>query len=82
MRTTLTLADDVVAQVDKVRRQRRARFKDVVNEALRVGLRELGTSTRKGTAFHTTAVDLGPCLVGSVDDISEALSIAEGDTYT
>lgn len=81
MRTTLTLADDVAVQLERLRRSRRAPFKEVVNEALREGLKQLAAPKRPRKAFHTATVDLGRCLIGSVDDVSEALAIAEGDAY-
>jgi len=40
MRTTLTLDDDVTVQLERLRRARDASLKDLVNEALRRGLRE------------------------------------------
>lgn len=41
MRTTLTLDDDVAVQVGRLRRERDASLKDVVNESLRRGLEEM-----------------------------------------
>jgi hypothetical protein len=38
MRTTLTLDDDVAVQLERLRRARDANLKDLVNEALRLGL--------------------------------------------
>ena len=36
MRTTLTIDDDVAAELERVRQARDAKFKDLVNEALRL----------------------------------------------
>ena len=49
MRTTLTIDPDVAAELEQTRRTRNARFKDIVNEALRRGLREINSvpKTRK-----------------------------------
>lgn len=38
MRTTLTLDDDVAARLDRYQHERRATFKQAVNEVLRQGL--------------------------------------------
>ena len=31
--------------------------------------------------FRTRSVDLGRCLLGSVDNVAEVLAVAEGDSY-
>ncbi len=41
MRTTLTLDDDLAARLKQRSREQDRRFKDVVNEAIRVGLATL-----------------------------------------
>jgi hypothetical protein len=81
MRTTLTIADDVAAELDRVRSQRKARLKDVVNEALREGLKHLSARKPSRAPFQTGSVSLGRCLVGSIDDVAEALAVAEGDDF-
>jgi hypothetical protein len=81
MRTTLTLDDDVAAALDRLRKARRGSFRDLVNEALRAGLKSLTTPPRKRTRFRTRSVDLGRCLLGNVDDVAEILAVAEGDSY-
>lgn len=81
MRTTLTLDDDVAARLrGAVRKERRA-LKDVVNEALRRGLEgiERPPSTRR--RFRTKGFDLGPSLEGSLDNVEEVLSRAEGEDH-
>jgi hypothetical protein len=81
MRTTLTLDDDVAALVRRLRQERRLGLKEVVNEALRRGLREMVEAPRRRALYRTRAVQLGRCLVGSIDDVSEALAAAEGEEY-
>ena len=81
MRTTLTLDDDVAAALDRLRKSRRASFRDLVNEALREGLRTLTTPPRKRTRFRTRTVNLGRCLLGNVDNVAEVLAVAEDDSY-
>lgn len=81
MRTTLTLDDDVAAKLEKLRVARRQSFKDLVNEALRRGLSELSARPKKREAFRTRSASLGRCLVGNVDNVSDALAFAEGETF-
>jgi hypothetical protein len=81
MRTTLTLDDDVAALLEKMRRAKRLPFKQIVNEALRVGLRQITTPGPRLRRFETRSVDLGRCLIGSLDDVPEALATAEGEAF-
>jgi Ribbon-helix-helix protein, copG family len=81
MRTTLTLDDDIAAVLDQLRRQRRASLKDLVNEALREGLKRMRTPSERGEAFRTGAVSLGALRIGSIDNIAEALAVAEGEAF-
>jgi hypothetical protein len=81
MRTTLTLDDDVAAALERLRKARRGSFRDLVNEALREGLKSLAGPPRKRTSFRTRAVDLGRCLSGNVDNVAEVLAVAEDDSY-
>ena len=81
MRTTLTLDDDVAAALDRLRRARRQTLRSLANEVLREGLRHLTARPKRRAPFETRSVDLGRCLLGSVDDVAEALAVAEGDTY-
>ena len=81
MRTTLTLDDDVAAMIERLRKTRRQSLKAVVNEALRQGLRQATTDQRRPPAFRTRSVDLGRCLLGTVDDVAEVLAVAEGESF-
>lgn len=81
MRTTLTLDDDVAAALERLRRTRRGSFRDLVNEALREGLKGLTARPRKRPRFRTGVVDLGRCRFGNVDNVAEVLAVAEGDSY-
>ena len=77
MRTTLTLDDDVAAALDRLRKTRRGSFRDLVNEALREGLRSLTAPPRRRMRFRTRVVDLGRCRLGNVDNVAEVLAVAE-----
>jgi metal-responsive CopG/Arc/MetJ family transcriptional regulator len=79
MRITLTLDDDVAATLDRLRRSRRVGLKQLINEALRRGLKEMGK--RRGEPVRTEAVALGRLRVASIDNISETLAIVEGDGF-
>lgn len=81
MRTTLTLDDDVARLLEQVRRKRGGTLKQVVNEALREGLTRLASPRRPQKRHRTKPVSLGRCLVGNVDDVAEALAVAEGDDF-
>jgi len=81
MRTTLSLDDDVAALLERIRKTRNISFKALVNEALRQGLRETIHPSQPAEAYHTKSVSLGRCLVGNLDDISEAIALAEGEDF-
>ena len=81
VRTTVTLDDDVAVELERLQKARDASFKDVINETLRSGLRVSDTPARKRKPFRTRAVDLGPLLIPSIDDVSGALALAEGEDY-
>lgn len=81
MRTTLTLDPDVAALAQHMQRTRGGSFKAIVNEALRRGLRGMSTATGRLETYSTPSVDLGRCLVGSLDDVAEVLAVAEGEGF-
>lgn len=82
MRTTLTLDDDVAIKIEEARERRNATLKEVVNEALRVGLRELERPEgRDEEPYRTPCVSLGGCRLPDVDDVAGALALAEGQGF-
>ena len=80
MRTTLTLDDDVAALLERTQEARGASFKEVANEALRLGLRQMSAPRGERRAYRTPGVSLGRCLIGSIDDVAEVLAIAENES--
>lgn len=81
MRTTLTLDDDVAAQLEQLRVQQQRPFKQLVNEALRAGLLALERPERPRRGPFTAPVDLGRPRLPDLDDVSEALAVLEGDDH-
>jgi len=80
-RTTLTLDDDVAATLERLRRNHRISLKRLINEALRRGLDDMGRRRRPREVIHTRAVALGRVRIASIDNIGEALAIAEGEGF-
>jgi len=81
MRTTLTIDDDVAAAIERLRRSRDASLKDVINEALRRGIKAMSTPAKQRERFRTRSVPLGTLQVPSLDNIAEVLAIAEGEAF-
>ena len=81
MRTTITLDQDVAVVIERLRRSRNEALKDVINEALREGLKRLDAPRDKRPPVRTRSVDLGRCRLDNVDDVAEALAIAESESF-
>ncbi len=81
MRTTLTLEDDVAALIQRLVERRKTSLKAVVNEALRAGIKQIEAPSRPQRRRRTTVVSLGSCLPGNLDDVAEALALAEGENF-
>lgn len=81
MRTTLTIDDDVAAVLERLRRERDGNLRDVVNEALRRGLREMTAPAKPRKQFRTRSVDLGTPRLPNIDNVAEVLAIIEGEFY-
>jgi|KBSMisStandDraft_5_1062788.scaffolds.fasta_scaffold1123391_2 hypothetical protein len=76
MRTTLTLDDDNAVRLERLRKECDLGLKEIVNEAIRLGLNEMAQPTRKRQPFRTRAVSMGPLLFPTV---KEALRVLEED---
>lgn len=81
MRTTLTIDEDVAVQLRRLRQGQNRGLKQIVNEALRRGLKQMTEAEKPHGRHETTSVSLGRCLIGSIDDVAEALAIAEGERF-
>ena len=81
MRTTITLEDDVAASLKRLEKRRGVKFKALVNQVLREGLKCMIAPPKKRSAFRTHSVDLGQCRAANVDNVAEVLAIAEGESF-
>jgi hypothetical protein len=80
MRTTLTIDDDVAVRLERVRRERDANLKDVVNDALRRGLDNIEAPPKPRKPFRTKTFNGGEFLF-PIDNVAEALAYAEGEDF-
>ena len=80
MRTTLTIDDDVAVQLKRLQRERDASLKDVINDALRRGLRDIQTPPKSRKPFRTPTYKSGGLLI-PIDNVAEALALAEGEDF-
>ncbi len=70
----------MTAELEAVRRKQGLSLKNIVNDALRRGLRAMAEGDKPGSAFVTKSVDLGlPRL--PLDNVAEALATAEGEHF-
>ena len=81
MRTTLSLDDDIAAQLEQLRARGDRSFRQLVNDALRAGLALLDREDAAPRGPVTRAVSLGAPRLPDVDDVSEAIAITEGESY-
>ena len=81
MRTTLTLDDDVAAALKRLQKAKHAAFRELVNEALRRGIKQMSTRPSPRSHFQTRSVALGRLRIASIDNIGEALAISEGEAF-
>ena len=73
MRTTVTLADDVAAAVERVRRERSVGMSEAVNELVRAGL---ANRQKPPTPFRQKAHDLGSGV--DFDNVADTLETLDG----
>lgn len=81
MRTTLTLDGDVAAMLKRALAARDASLKGLVNDALRRGLKDMSGRTKPRRPVRTHPVALGRLQIAGIDNIGDALAIAEGEAY-
>jgi len=81
MRTTLTIDDDLAIQIERLRRDRDANLKDVVNEALRRGLREMTMRKKQRKPFRMEPLEGVVPRMSNMDNIAEVIAIGEGEAF-
>ena len=81
MRTTLTVDDDVAAVLERLRKTREVSLKELINEALRRGLSEMTGPAKRRDRLRTRSVALGELRIARIDNIGEALAVAEGENF-
>lgn len=82
MRTTLTLDDDVAAELHRQHRDSGLPFKQIVNNAIRAGLVAQRAKPARREIKRTKPVDLGePRFPIDITSTGELLAIAEGEDY-
>ena len=80
MRTTLSIDDDVAVELERLRRERDAGLKEVVNDVLRRGLRDIKQPAKPRQPFRTKTYDMGEQLI-PLDNVAEAISLLEGEDH-
>jgi adenine C2-methylase RlmN of 23S rRNA A2503 and tRNA A37 len=80
MRTTLTLDDDVATQLERLRRQRGVTFRELVNDVVRRGLRDMSREPRRRKVLRTRTFDMGKPLI-NIDNVAETLGLLEGEGF-
>lgn len=77
MRTTVTLADDVAAELDRMRHERSIGVSEALNELARAGMVHQKEPRKK---FVQRTHSLGNTLI-DYTNVAEALELAEGPDY-
>lgn len=81
MRTTITLEDDVATSLKRLGKRRGLKFKALINQVLREGIKCMMAPAKKRSVFRTRSVDLGACRTANVDNVAEVLAVAEGESF-
>ena len=80
MKTTMTIDDDVAALLRRLLKARHITLKQLVNDALRRGLRSLSVKSPVQARFVVEPLPSGPCLLSNVDCIGAVLALIEGQS--
>ena len=81
MRTTVTIDDDIFKQIESIAEREGRTRRDVLNNTLRRGIQAARQSTAAKPGFETGSKDLGRCLILSIDNVPEALAVAESEDF-
>jgi len=80
MRTTLTLDDDNAVRLERLRKERDASLKDVVNEAIRRGLDAMNEHPPMRELFRTGVYDPGKPYI-QADNIGDVLEVLDEEDF-
>ena len=80
MRTTLAIDEDVLDKARRVSERLQTPLRRVINEALRIGLREVEKPGIK-RSYRTAPHDMGLKEGFSLDNIQEVIAQAEGEDF-
>lgn len=80
MRTTLNLDDDVLDKAKAVAERLHVPFRQVVNEALRVGLKSVEVPA-KSRSYRTRPHRMGLRTGRNLDNVQELLAQIEGEEF-
>jgi Ribbon-helix-helix protein, copG family len=75
------LDDDVAAALERLRKGSGSGLKELINDALRRGLKETSARPKRTRSFRTKSVALGRVHLASIDNIGEALAFAESESF-
>jgi hypothetical protein len=78
VRTTLTIEDDVAAEIERRRRASGLGMKEEVNRLLRAGLLADERPAPRSRRGRTPRLALGPSHVGPLDDVASVLAHLDG----
>ncbi|HEX6237554.1 MAG TPA: hypothetical protein VFZ68_10200 [Acidimicrobiales bacterium] len=80
MRTTLSLDDDVAAELRRIQAESGATWKQVVNDVIRAGVATRRAGERPARRpRRTKGVRLGRPAIPDISNVHEVLSLGEGD---
>ena len=82
MRTTITIDDDIIKRIASIAEHEGRTRRDVLNDVLRQGINAMHRRPTEKKPFRTASKDLGRCLIPSIDNVAEALSVAEGEGFS
>ena len=80
MRTTLTLDEDVAQKTRNLAKRMKKPFKNVVNEALRLGLDQVEQPLKR-QKYRTDPHEMGLREGHNLDNIQELLAQVEGEDF-
>jgi hypothetical protein len=81
MRTTITIDDDIAAEIARIRRNEGLGLKDVINDLLREGARAKRPPVKKRKPFRTEPIANVTPLLANFDNIAEVIALVEGEFY-